>query len=77
MKLPEQPEWFAQAACARVGGDWWFPEEPEELRQAKRICRGCEVRLQCLRFAVENGGQRGVWGGLASHRQRRKVVLSA
>jgi WhiB family transcriptional regulator, redox-sensing transcriptional regulator len=31
---------------------------------AKRVCRKCPVRLQCLEYALEAGEHSGVWGGL-------------
>lgn len=32
--------------------------------RAKRICRDCPVRLECLTFAYENDERHGIWGGL-------------
>lgn len=52
------------AACAEVGGDLWFPEG-ELGTEAKRVCAGCEVRTQCLEYAMDNRIAFGVWGGLS------------
>jgi WhiB family redox-sensing transcriptional regulator len=34
-----------------------------QIAQAKRICAGCQVREQCLDFALRNGERDGIWGG--------------
>ena len=36
------------------------------------MCRGCEVRHDCLEFALQNGEKFGIWGGL-SERERRRI----
>jgi WhiB family redox-sensing transcriptional regulator len=36
------------------------------------VCRGCEVRQQCLDYALANGEKFGIWGGL-SERERRRL----
>ena len=41
-------------------------------REAKEVCRGCEVRHDCLEFALQNGEKFGIWGGL-SERERRRI----
>lgn len=37
--------------------------------EAKQICDGCSVKAECLDFALSNGEDIGVWGGM-SPRQR-------
>lgn len=32
-------------------------------RNAIRICQGCPVRIQCLKYAVLNNMEWGIWGG--------------
>ena len=41
-------------------------------RAAKAICRECQVRGDCLEFALRSGEKFGIWGGL-SERERRRV----
>jgi len=36
------------------------------------VCKGCEVREQCLDYALANGEKFGIWGGL-SERERRRL----
>lgn len=70
--LPLRPEWWDYANCLGVGGDRFFPERGESTREAKEVCQGCEVREECLDFAITNSEKHGIWGGL-SERQRRRV----
>ena len=42
----------------------FFSEKAEELAAAQGICHSCPVRLPCLRWAVENQAEWGVWGGV-------------
>ena len=60
--------WMRHALCARVGGDFWFPDKggvSREESMAKAICRKCPVRLPCLQYAMDNGETEGVYGGLS------------
>lgn len=55
-----------QARCADPSGQLtglFFSEEIPEIRRAKAICRGCEVRILCLQGALERREPCGVWGG--------------
>jgi WhiB family redox-sensing transcriptional regulator len=41
----------------------FFAESPQDVEQAKALCRGCRVRLACLAGALERREPCGVWGG--------------
>ena len=41
----------------------YFAESPQDVEQAKAMCRGCRVRLACLAGALERREPWGVWGG--------------
>jgi WhiB family redox-sensing transcriptional regulator len=41
----------------------FFAESPQDVEQAKALCRGCRARLACLAGAVERREPWGVWGG--------------
>jgi WhiB family redox-sensing transcriptional regulator len=41
----------------------FFAESPQDVEQAKTMCRGCPARLACLAGALERKEPWGVWGG--------------
>ena len=43
--------------------EMFFAESPQDVEQAKAMCRGCRARLACLAGALERGEPWGVWGG--------------
>lgn len=67
-----QLSWQEDALCAQTDPEAFFPEKGGSTRDAKRICVSCEVRAQCLEYALENDERFGIWGGL-SERERRKL----
>lgn len=64
--------WQADALCAQTDPEAFFPEKGGSTRDAKRICSGCEVKAQCLEYALQNDERFGIWGGL-SERERRRL----
>lgn len=59
--------WRDRAACRGMSPNVFHPENhaPKAWREARAICAGCEVRVECLRFAVDTGEMHGVWGGMS------------
>jgi len=41
----------------------FFAESPQDVEQAKAMCRDCRVRIACLTGALERREPWGVWGG--------------
>lgn len=72
------PAWTADALCAQVDPELWFPDKGGSTREAKRVCNGhgdrsaCPVRDGCLAWALDHDERFGVWGGL-SERERRRI----
>ena len=64
--------WQADSLCAQTDPEAFFPEKGGSTREAKKICASCEVRTNCLEYALENDERFGIWGGL-SERERRKL----
>ncbi|GAA1725580.1 WhiB family transcriptional regulator [Microbacterium paludicola] len=64
--------WQSDALCAQTDPEAFFPEKGGSTRDAKRICTSCDVRTQCLEYALQNDERFGIWGGL-SERERRKL----
>lgn len=76
--IPGEKEiWQDKALCAQTDPELFFPNKGEKASDAKRVCMACEVRAECLEFALwetDHWGRHldGVWGGL-SHDQRKKL----
>ncbi len=68
--------WQADALCAQTDPEAFFPEKGGSTRDAKRICGQCEVKSECLEYALKNDERFGIWGGL-SERERRKLKRRA
>ena len=64
--------WQERALCAQTDPEAFFPEKGGSTREAKKVCTGCDVRSECLEYALENDERFGIWGGL-SERERRKL----
>jgi WhiB family redox-sensing transcriptional regulator len=69
-----EESWRLDALCAETDPEAFFPEKGGSTREAKRVCTGCPVRLQCLEDALRNDERFGIWGGL-SERERRRLRL--
>lgn len=65
-------EWMANAACAGVDPDLFFPERGDSTREAKALCRRCDAQSDCLDYALTQGERFGIWGG-TSERERRRM----
>ena len=72
----EEFGWQERALCAQTDPEAFFPEKGGSTREAKRICQGCEVRAECLEYALGHDERFGIWGGL-SERERRKLKKRA
>lgn len=46
-----------------------------DTARAKEVCGECSVQAQCLDFAIRNGEDSGVWGGMTP--DERKVYVRA
>ncbi len=64
--------WQERALCAQTDPEAFFPEKGGSTREAKKVCTGCDVRSECLEYALEHDERFGIWGGL-SERERRKL----
>lgn len=72
----EELTWHERALCAQTDPEAFFPEKGGSTREAKKVCVSCEVRAECLEYALENDERFGIWGGL-SERERRKLKRRA
>lgn len=70
--LAEHADWQERALCAQTDPEAFFPEKGGSTREAKQVCLGCEVKAECLEYALARQERFGVWGGL-SERERRRL----
>ena len=75
-EIPEELSWQERALCAQTDPEAFFPEKGGSTREAKRVCMACEVRAECLDYALAHDERFGIWGGL-SERERRRVKKQA
>jgi WhiB family redox-sensing transcriptional regulator len=82
-------DWRGNALCKDEDPELFFPigttgPAAEQADAAKRVCGRCDVREQCLEFALSTNQDAGVWGGLTEDerrtlkraRQRRRRLAS-
>nr|WP_307845694.1 WhiB family transcriptional regulator [Saccharomonospora sp. NB11] len=74
--VTDEQDWQDRALCAQTDPEAFFPEKGGSTREAKRICQVCEVRNDCLEYALAHDERFGIWGGL-SERERRKLKKRA
>jgi Transcription factor WhiB len=66
-----EPGWAKDAACREHPELSWFPGRGEPTDPARRVCAGCAVRLECLRYALADETLTGVWGGTSRQQRDR------
>jgi len=64
-------DWRELALCAEIDPELFYPEPGHSPAAAKRICAGCDVRVQCLEFALTVEDCHGVWGGTTPRERSR------
>jgi len=72
----EESGWQERALCSQTDPEAFFPEKGGSTRDAKKVCLVCDVRQDCLEFALANDERFGIWGGL-SERERRRMKKAA
>lgn len=73
----EQLSWQERSLCAQTDPEAFFPEKGGSTREAKRVCLSCEVRSECLEYALAHDERFGIWGGLSERERRRLKRRSA
>ena len=79
--------WRSAGACRSADPDLFFPISPagpgqRQIARAKVICAGCDVRQECLDFALSHDQVYGIWGGTTPEdrqraRRRRRRAAAA
>lgn len=79
--LATDAAWRERAACLEYPAVIFFglddSESPAERRSreemAKSICAGCEVRQECLEYALATREPYGIWGGLTEIERKARL----
>lgn len=73
------PIWKKRAACRYASNDLFFVDRGQSTTEAKQLCKGCPVRIECLHYAVTRPETFGTWGGTTNSRRvkiRKHLGLS-
>ena len=67
--------WRNRAACLDEDPELFFPVGNTgpallHIREAKAVCRRCDVVEQCLQVAIDSSKDNGVFGGLSEDERR-------
>ena len=49
----EEAGWQERALCAQTDPEAFFPEKGGSTREAKKVCLTCDVRGDCLEYALD------------------------
>ncbi len=74
-RVTDAEDWADLAKCRGMDPEVFFGRNLTEARTAIRTCDRCEVRQQCLDYAIEQQIDIGVWGGLTERQRRAHVRL--
>ena len=74
--------WRDRAACRDVDPDLFFPVGNTgpallDIKEAKAVCRRCDVVDICLQWALDERQDHGVWGGMSEDERRTMVRRAA
>lgn len=69
-------DWRSEAACLEVDPELFFPigstgPALAQIEEAKKVCNRCVVAETCLRWALDNNQDAGVWGGKSEEERRQ------
>ena len=74
--LDTRASWWSRAACSTADPELFFPISVSgpavgQVARAKAVCASCQVRRQCLGYALGTTSIQGIWGGTTEAECRR------
>ena len=68
-------DWVYRARCRTEDPELFFPigttpTAMVQIEAAKAVCQLCDVREECLQWAMATEQEAGVWGGLSEDERR-------
>ena len=73
--MHDYDDWRERAACRDEDPELFFPLSDQgpgarQADEAKAVCARCPVRERCLEYALDNGLDHGIFGGLTETERR-------
>jgi WhiB family transcriptional regulator, redox-sensing transcriptional regulator len=64
---------FESGACRDIHSSVVHPDADDQqaMDRARAVCARCDVRLECLAFALRINDLDGIWGGLTAAERAR------
>lgn len=68
-------DWLHRARCKDEDPELFFPigttgPAAAQIEAARAVCLQCEVRVECLEWALATGQEAGVWGATSEEERR-------
>lgn len=68
-------DWRETARCKEMDPDLFFPVGTTgpallQIEAAKAVCRQCDVREECLQYAIDSNQEYGIWGATTEEERR-------
>jgi WhiB family redox-sensing transcriptional regulator len=68
--LNKNYDFMQEGKCRGYPPETFFPIDGLGVLAAQRICATCVVVQDCLKYAVDNNIDYGVWGGMGERERR-------
>lgn len=68
--LERRPGWQLDALCREYPDRSWFLRPGDDAADRVAICQRCMVMTECRSFAIAEGMEHGIWGGLTPRQIR-------
>lgn len=62
---------WSLALCRETDPELFFPQTWGESRDARKTCERCDIRIECLEFALNDSSLLGIWGGVTERERTR------
>lgn len=64
--------WWKKALCRDADTRLFYSRAPAAIEAARRLCASCDVRAECLEYALPRKTEPGVWGGMTEDERRQE-----
>jgi WhiB family transcriptional regulator, redox-sensing transcriptional regulator len=73
--LDNRASGWSRAACSATDPELFFPistsgPASRQVARAKAICARCQIRRECLAYALNAGSVQGIWGGTTENERQ-------